>query len=315
MTKDNDNMPEDEKLSAIYKDAGQDLPPSQLDDKILAAARRETSSRPHPAFSPFSSNWRVPVSLAAVLVLSIGIVNLMDDEVMPEIDGSGVLLSDLNDLPAAAVEEGEVLQSEAEPAGALSLTEKKQPSFRQKQPRRDKADTDGFGLRQPAAKPAVKSPETVTSVDKSEQAPAEQDKGLLDRRLQKKKARKEARANESDKQSFESADRMSPMSETVTNAASSKTQKTISTVTAIPTVSDITKLRKAGKIDDANKAADVFIQHHFGDDLDKVNPAQVKLHIRHWFGIVIELRELGRKQQASQLEKLAYGRRDLNIRR
>lgn len=45
-------------------------PPAALDDAIRAAARREVSARPRLAGSPFSGSWRVPLSIAAVVVVS-----------------------------------------------------------------------------------------------------------------------------------------------------------------------------------------------------------------------------------------------------
>lgn len=53
----------DPKVSAAYRDLGAEEPPRALDDAILAAARR--SAR------PWARRWAVPLSLAAVLVLSV----------------------------------------------------------------------------------------------------------------------------------------------------------------------------------------------------------------------------------------------------
>ncbi|HYL19979.1 MAG TPA: hypothetical protein VEV20_14960 [Burkholderiales bacterium] len=50
--------------------ASSEEPPAALDDAIRAAARREVSARPRLARSPFSGSWRVPVSIAAVVVVS-----------------------------------------------------------------------------------------------------------------------------------------------------------------------------------------------------------------------------------------------------
>jgi hypothetical protein len=51
----------DEKVSAGYRALGGEAPPRALDEAVLAAARR----RP--------SRWRVPLSIAAVLVLGVGV--------------------------------------------------------------------------------------------------------------------------------------------------------------------------------------------------------------------------------------------------
>lgn len=57
----------DDKLARAYRDLPREEPPARLDAAILAAARREVAPR------SFVQRWRVPVSLAAVLVLAIGI--------------------------------------------------------------------------------------------------------------------------------------------------------------------------------------------------------------------------------------------------
>src|SRR6187455_2407459 len=57
----------DDRLSARYRQLAREEPPSTLDDAILAAARRSVSARPR------SSRWMGPVSIAAVLVLGIGV--------------------------------------------------------------------------------------------------------------------------------------------------------------------------------------------------------------------------------------------------
>jgi len=50
--------------------ASSEEPPAALDAAIRAAARREVSARPRLAGSPFSGSWRVPLSIAAVVVVS-----------------------------------------------------------------------------------------------------------------------------------------------------------------------------------------------------------------------------------------------------
>jgi hypothetical protein len=52
----------DEKVTRAYRALGGEEPPSALDEAILARARR----------SPM--HWRVPLSIAAVLVLAVGVV-------------------------------------------------------------------------------------------------------------------------------------------------------------------------------------------------------------------------------------------------
>jgi hypothetical protein len=70
----------DAKLAALYRAAAQDEPPAALDDAIRAAARRAVSSKPRLKVSLFNRSWGVPVSIAAVIVLSVSMVAVMREE-------------------------------------------------------------------------------------------------------------------------------------------------------------------------------------------------------------------------------------------
>lgn len=71
------DMERDPQLSALYRAGSEAGPPSALDDAIRAAARREVSAGPrHTA----ARRWRLPLSLAAVLVLSVSVVTLMREQ-------------------------------------------------------------------------------------------------------------------------------------------------------------------------------------------------------------------------------------------
>jgi hypothetical protein len=65
-------------LTRIYGAARRDEPPAHLDAAILAAARREAGARPRRLWAPRA--WRVPVGLAAVVVLSVSLVTLVREE-------------------------------------------------------------------------------------------------------------------------------------------------------------------------------------------------------------------------------------------
>jgi hypothetical protein len=75
---DNDGT-RDAQLTAAYREAAQDMPPPALDAAILAAARREVGAGPRPAGFSFRA-WRGPLSVAAVVVLSVSLVMLMREE-------------------------------------------------------------------------------------------------------------------------------------------------------------------------------------------------------------------------------------------
>jgi len=67
-------------ISHAYKKQAQEQAPQHVDDAILAASRRAVNSKTKIAFSPFSSTWQVPVSMAAVLILSVGLVFTLQEQ-------------------------------------------------------------------------------------------------------------------------------------------------------------------------------------------------------------------------------------------
>ena len=69
----------DARFDRLYREAGGDTPPARLDAAILAAAHREVGARPRPLSSTLR-RWRVPVSIAAVVVLSVSLVTLVEEE-------------------------------------------------------------------------------------------------------------------------------------------------------------------------------------------------------------------------------------------
>ena len=66
-------------LDRVYRETERDLPPAHLDAAIRAAARREVGARPRPLASALR-RWRVPVSIAALVVLSVSLVTLVQEE-------------------------------------------------------------------------------------------------------------------------------------------------------------------------------------------------------------------------------------------
>ncbi len=79
-----DGTERDAGLAALYRAAAREEPPSALDDAIRAAARRSVSSRPQRVSSPFIRSWRVPLSVAAVMLLTVSLVTVMREEA-PEV--------------------------------------------------------------------------------------------------------------------------------------------------------------------------------------------------------------------------------------
>lgn len=69
----------DLRLAQLYRAGSVEEPPVHLDAAILAAARREVGARPKRLGASLRA-WRVPVSIAAVIVLSVSLVTLMMEE-------------------------------------------------------------------------------------------------------------------------------------------------------------------------------------------------------------------------------------------
>ena len=72
-TPEND-LPQDKQISRAYQALDKETTPTALDDRILAAARREVGSRPQKV--SFSRRWAIPVSVAAVIVLSVSLFTM-----------------------------------------------------------------------------------------------------------------------------------------------------------------------------------------------------------------------------------------------
>lgn len=151
-TPDNDSE-RDATLAAIYRAAGQDMPPPALDSAILAAARREVGARPRPAGHTFARTLRAPLSLAAVVVLSVSLIMLMREEA-PEL-----VAPPRADTPVAA----SVPEPTGRMAGGTTVTvdqgfardEPKSKSLGLKPPQ--SLSSSGLGMRQPEL--VVQSPQ------------------------------------------------------------------------------------------------------------------------------------------------------------
>lgn len=79
----------DERLSLAWRDASRDEPGPALDDAIRGAARKAVGSGPRPTrSSPFAARWGIPMSVAAILVVSATITLLVAEH---DRRGTGVL--------------------------------------------------------------------------------------------------------------------------------------------------------------------------------------------------------------------------------
>jgi len=70
---------DDDKIRELYRQSASEQPPAHVDDAILAASRKAVLSRPRSA-APFSGRWQLPASLAAVVVVAVLLVPLLQQE-------------------------------------------------------------------------------------------------------------------------------------------------------------------------------------------------------------------------------------------
>jgi len=73
----NDLDKQDRAISQLYRTMATEHSPHGLDQKILAAAKQELRATPR---SPFAGHWVLPMSFAAVVLASVGLVTLMPSE-------------------------------------------------------------------------------------------------------------------------------------------------------------------------------------------------------------------------------------------
>ncbi len=85
MTRDSE-LEHDPQLAAAYRAGSQEQPPAHLDAAIRAAARREVGAGPARGGTTPVRVWGVPLSLAAVVVLSVTVVLMMREEGMDRPD-------------------------------------------------------------------------------------------------------------------------------------------------------------------------------------------------------------------------------------
>lgn len=76
---------DDDRVSGVYRELPGDGPTPALDAAIQAAARRAVGSRPGAV-----RRWQIPVSIAAVLALAVGISLQVDREKPSVVDGTPV---------------------------------------------------------------------------------------------------------------------------------------------------------------------------------------------------------------------------------
>lgn len=255
MNTENDQQLDDKQLSALYSQTQQDEPPANLNKMIIAAAKQPAASR---AIGPFSNSWRIPASLAAVLILSVGVTTLMENDINRVDEPAPVFDEISNDAyqPLAVITEE--LKTEEEP----------QQLMRKSSPAKEKMKI-------------MKRNKLAVAVPPVDKIKIKQ--GVI---ASKKPNKKIART----------------LSDSVEIQAVMPALKSKST--SVVSLDSIKALRIAGKQPLANKKIDELILQHFGEDLDNIEPTQVKLSNMAWQNIINELRQLDRESLAVKLENI-----------
>jgi len=94
----------DPRLAAVYRASSDSVqPPARLDDAVRAAARRAVHAGPRRGADRLR-RWSVPVSLAAVIVLSVTIVTMMREEGADRWYEDGASVQPLPSQPEAKTE-------------------------------------------------------------------------------------------------------------------------------------------------------------------------------------------------------------------
>lgn len=124
-----DPLPGDAEMARLYRAAAKDMPPVTLDAQILAEARYAVS-KPKPR-GPFGGHWTFPLSTAAVIVLSVGIVLLFSQQgVLNQRDAAAPLLSEApppSPASSAPVTSGPALPVAKAPAKAKAMAKPAPP--------------------------------------------------------------------------------------------------------------------------------------------------------------------------------------------
>lgn len=230
-------------LSDAYGSLAQQEPAEESDLHIRAAAREAIDKHPKVASSPFSSNWAVPVSIAAVLVVAVSIIALL-----PELEKE-------NQIPLASNglhPEHETLAKSPQRRTTPSASRAVKPGVAGKQ----SMATDETAITQAPAEKA-----RTDSVIKESQP----SKASIDR----SRARQQELLQAESKQKVEGTSRLTEERKTQGGMLRENQVAPIVSGAALrPAPSDwlnhIRHLRTTGNLKDANITMDQFIDFYFG---------------------------------------------------
>lgn len=156
-------------LRARYRAASQEEPSAQVDDAVLASAHRAVRSRPRLASSPFASSWRVPLSIAAVLVVSVTVTLMVvrDERHLPSAEQDGARRKDAPaavSAPPSATASSAARTPAGPPASAPPQRETAKPSqdaYQGAPPQRDLSAQSEMEKRKAESPPSASAPNAL----------------------------------------------------------------------------------------------------------------------------------------------------------
>jgi hypothetical protein len=172
--------PRDDRVSAAYRELPGEGPPPALDAAIQAAARRAVGARPGGA-----RRWQVPVSIAAVLALAIGVSLQVERENPVVVDGTPVPSGSAEypvpqaapeDLEPAPREEARPLQKRAAPMPEAKRVAPEAPRVEapppsRAEPRPSPPAAESLAVPMPASPPTAAAPATFAPAPSNVAAP------------------------------------------------------------------------------------------------------------------------------------------------
>lgn len=181
-----DLLLEEERLSRLYQQTPMELPPAGVDAAILDAARQATRRKPRRVYFLASRKWTVPLSLAAALVITIGVVRSLRQEMTSPTVVATPLAAPPSSSPARMDVGDETLlkrREQKQPQAREGLARAPQPLATQE----ETAEPDTENLSSLAARqteegvasslhaPSAASPRALESQGKAETARAKED--------------------------------------------------------------------------------------------------------------------------------------------
>ena len=270
-------------LSDAYRSLAGEKPSEESDQHLRAAAREAIDKHPETATSPFSSNWGVPVSIAAVLILAVSIVALM-----PELENE-------TPLPVAS--------SDLQPLHETPTTQPAKPAAKP-QTFRSAPQAGKKSATTSAESDMAEAPAEKTRTDALEPEAASSAAIMDETRARRKKTLDLAR-----KQKAEAASKLEEKKKARRSVVNNKLAAPAMSGTALrPAPSDwlnhIQHLRTTGDLKNANIAMDQFIDFYFGKPPYPHQDMLSLLDQANRQRFLAELEALKRTDQKTTLQKL-----------